>query len=80
MDAKSIHLLELPKVLARLESFAAISASKELARARSPSADLESARRGLRATTEARRALETRPELSVGGAHDVRPAAGRAHT
>jgi DNA mismatch repair protein MutS2 len=78
MDSKSIHLLELPKVLARLETFAAFSASNELARVLSPSDDLETVRRALSATSEARRALETRPDLSVCGAHDVRPAAGRA--
>jgi len=78
MDAKSHHLLELPKVLARLEAYAAFSASKELAHALSPSADLELARRDLRGTSEARRLLELRPDLSVGGAHDVRAVSGRA--
>jgi DNA mismatch repair protein MutS2 len=78
MDPKSLHLLELPKVLARLEAYAAFSASKELARTLSPSADLELARRALDGTSEARRALELHPELSVGGAHDVRSTSGRA--
>jgi DNA mismatch repair protein MutS2 len=78
MDSKSLHLLELPKVLARLETYAAFSASKELARGLSPSADLELARRALRGTTEARRVLEARPDLSVGGARDVRAVSGRA--
>jgi DNA mismatch repair protein MutS2 len=73
-----MHLLELPKVLARLEAYAAFSASKELARALRPSADLELARQALRGTTEARLALELRPDLSVGGAHDVRAVSGRA--
>ncbi len=78
MDPKSLHLLELPKVLARLETYAAFSASKELARALAPSADVELARRALSGTSEARRALELRPDLSVGGAHDVRAVSGRA--
>jgi DNA mismatch repair protein MutS2 len=78
MDPKSLHLLELPKVLARLETYAAFSASKELARALAPSADVELARRALSGTSEARRVLELRPDLSVGGAHDVRAVSGRA--
>ena len=78
MDPKSLHLLELPKVLARLETYAAFSASKELARALAPSADVELARRALSGTSEARRVLELRPDISVGGAHDVRAVSGRA--
>jgi len=78
MDARSLHLLELDKVLARLETYAAFSASKELARRLAPSTDLGQARRSLERTSEARRLLETRPELTIGGAHDVRPAADRA--
>jgi DNA mismatch repair protein MutS2 len=78
MDPKSLHLLELPKVLARLETYAAFSSSKDLARDLAPSTDLEAARRGVRGTSEARRLLKLRPEVSVGGAHDVRAASGRA--
>ena len=78
MDPKSLELLELPKVLARLEAYAAFSASKDLARRLQPEPAPDLARRALKATTEARKLLEVRPELTVGGAHDVRPAADRA--
>jgi DNA mismatch repair protein MutS2 len=78
MDEKSIHLLELAKVLHRLEAHAAFSASKELARGLAPTTDLNQARRSQRATSEARRLLAVRPELTVGGAHVVRGAADRA--
>ena len=78
MDSKSVQLLELDKVLARLESYAAFSASKQLARELAPTSDAVEARQRQRATSEARRLLTVRPEITVGGAHDVRMAADRA--
>jgi DNA mismatch repair protein MutS2 len=78
MHSKSLELLELPKVLARLEAYAAFSASKEKARALRPLAYLPLAREGQAGTREARRLLETRPDLSIGGAHDVRGLVDRA--
>jgi DNA mismatch repair protein MutS2 len=78
MDPKSLQLLELPKVLSRLEGYAAFSASKALARRLAPASDLEAVRRAQRATSEARRLLDARSETTVGGAHDVRPAVDRA--
>jgi DNA mismatch repair protein MutS2 len=73
MDAKSLSTLELPKVLERLASYAAFSASKDLARALEPTADLAEARRRQAETTEAARLLSLHTGLSIGGAHDVRP-------
>ena len=78
MDSKSVQLLELDKVLARLETYAAFSASKQLARELAPTSDAVEARQRQRATSEARRLLTVRPEITVGGAHDVRMAADRA--
>ena len=78
MDPKSLQLLELDKVLARLETYAAFSASKQLARELAPTSDAVEARQRQRATSEARRLLTVRPEITVGGAHDVRMAADRA--
>ena len=78
MDAKSLSTLELPKVLERLASYAAFSASKDLARALSPTADLAEARRRQAETTEAARLLSLHTGLSIGGAHDVRPQAIQA--
>ena len=75
MDAKSLSTLELPKVLERLASHAAFSASKDLARGLEPTADLEEARRRQAETTEAARLLSMHSSLSIGGAHDVRPQA-----
>lgn len=73
MDDKSQVTLELPKILERLAAHAHFSASKQLAKALKPSPDRESARRGLTATAEARSLLQENPELSIGGARDVRP-------
>ena len=73
MNTKSLHTLELPKILERLASFAAFSASKELARALLPTSDLSQAQRLLAETSEARLLLSQTPTLTIGGARDVRP-------
>ncbi len=73
MDAKSLHTLELPKILERLAGYAAFSASAALALGLSPTADLAEAQRRQTETTEARLLLSVRTDLTIGGAHDVRP-------
>ncbi len=75
MDVKSLETLELPLILDRLVSHAAFSASKELARVLKPSNDLHEARRRQAETTEARKLLSVKTDLTIGGAHDVRPQA-----
>jgi DNA mismatch repair protein MutS2 len=75
MDNKSLHTLELPKILERLAESAAFSASAALARALSPTADLAEAQRRQAETSEARLLLSVKTELTIGGAHDVRPQA-----
>lgn len=72
MDAKSISTLELPKILDRLAGFTAFSASTSLARSLEPTTDLAEVSRRQSETTEARTLLSTRPDLTIGGAHDVR--------
>ncbi|MFL5804625.1 MAG: hypothetical protein ACJ8CR_23120, partial [Roseiflexaceae bacterium] len=76
--AQTIETLEFPKILEQLARHAAFSASRELALALRPGVDAYEVRAQLRMTTEARRLLDDRPEVSVGGARDVRAAAGRA--
>lgn len=78
MDTKSQTTLELPKILTQLAEHADFSASKELARGLTPSAKVAEAERRLAATGEARRELEENPQLSIGGARDVRPQAADA--
>jgi DNA mismatch repair protein MutS2 len=78
LDKKSLDILEWPKVLERLETYAAFSASKELARELHPSTDPADIRRRQAETGEARRLLAARSGLTIGGAHDVRPDAEAA--
>jgi len=58
----------------RLAEYAAFSASRDLVLALKPAWDLDEVTRRVRATTEARRLLDLKPNLSIGGARDVRPA------
>ncbi|MEP7358458.1 MAG: hypothetical protein ABI847_14520, partial [Anaerolineales bacterium] len=64
MDAKSIHTLELGKILERLSRFTAFSASTALALALTPSIELEEVRRRQQETSEARRLLTVKPDLT----------------
>ncbi|MEK7682837.1 MAG: endonuclease MutS2 [Chloroflexota bacterium] len=73
MDPKDLETLELPKVLERLADYAAFSASKDLVLQLRPTTKLEVARLGQQLTTEARRLRLGRPDVSIGGARDVRP-------
>ena len=71
MDAKTLHVLEYPKILDRLADFCDFSASADLAKALQPTPDFEEATTRLAETTEARKILVT-ADLSIGGAHDIR--------
>jgi DNA mismatch repair protein MutS2 len=75
MDAKSIRTLELPKILDRLSKHAAFSASAALALNLAPSTDLGEARRWQQETSEARKLLAVKTDVTIGGARDVRPQA-----
>ena len=61
--------------MARLTSF---SAGRELALALRPSTDQAEVVRRQRLTAEARRLVELRPTVGLGGAHDVRPLTDKA--
>lgn len=78
MDAKSLEILELPKVLEQLAGFASFSASKALARSLVPTNHPAEARVRQAATTEASYLLSLRSGMTIGGAHDVRPLAESA--
>lgn len=77
MDAKTLHVLEYAKVLARLESHCDFSASGELARALKPAARFTEAQHWLQETSEARFLFSTH-DLTIGGSRDIRPAADLA--
>lgn len=74
MDSKTLSVLEYPKVLARLGAHCDFSASKELALALEPTASYDLALMHLQETSEARHLLSVH-DLSIGGAHDIRPQA-----
>lgn len=71
MDAKTLNILDFPKILARLADFCDFSASAELARTLQPTPEYDKALALLAQTTEARRLLLT-SEVTIGGAHDIR--------
>ncbi|HEX6123091.1 MAG TPA: hypothetical protein VFY89_08020, partial [Ktedonobacterales bacterium] len=73
MHEKSLVILEYPKIIETLTHEAGFSASKDLARALTPSDDRDEVRRRLAFTSEARLLLEQRPDVGVRGAKDVRP-------
>ncbi len=75
MDEKSFHTLELEQVLERLARHASFSAGRERILAARPAADLETANRLLRETSQARSLLDRHSDISIGGARDVRPLA-----
>ena len=77
MDSKTLQVLEYPKILARLAGFCDFSASADLARALQPTSSFEEAKRLLAETSEAVLLLSTH-DLTIGGAHDIRPAADLA--
>ncbi|HEY2981100.1 MAG TPA: endonuclease MutS2 [Anaerolineales bacterium] len=77
MDAKTLQVLEYPKIRERLAAFGDFSASKELARALEPTDSLDLALSRLAETTEACK-LRAVQEIGIGGAHDIRAAADLA--
>ncbi|HEU5098969.1 MAG TPA: endonuclease MutS2 [Roseiflexaceae bacterium] len=78
ISEQTLETLEFPKIRDRLARHTSFSASRELALGLLPSTDAYLIRRRLRLTSEARRLLDERPDASIGGARDIRPAAGLA--
>lgn len=73
MDAKSLQVLEYPKIRERLRSFCDFSASMELARQLEPTDSYDLALARLAETTESRRLFSVQ-DVGIGGAHDIRSA------
>jgi len=72
MDAKTLHTLEFTKIQARLAGYCDFAVSEEKARQLLPSNDPFLANRRQGETAEAVRLLSTHPDLTIGGARDVR--------
>ncbi len=73
MDEKTLKTLEFPRVVEKLAEFAAFSASADLARSLVPATTLEDALARQARTSEATKLLSIKADVSVGGAHDIRP-------
>ena len=73
MNPKSLILLEFPKVLARLKSYASFSASEDLAEALRPTSSLENALLRQQETREARLLISINDSISFQGAVDLAP-------
>ena len=72
MDEKTLTTLEFPKILERIAAYAAFSPTAEKASALRPTTDLIVAQRRQAETAEAVQLLATHPDLTIGGARDVR--------
>ncbi len=73
MDEKTLQTLEFPRVIEKLQDYASFSASAELSRALKPAPNLKEALERQALTSEARLLLSLKADISVGGAHDIRP-------
>ena len=78
IDARTLETLEFPKILSRLAEHTSFSASRSLALALQPEDDLAAVERAQRATTAARELFDNFPEITIGGARDIRQAVGLA--
>jgi DNA mismatch repair protein MutS2 len=72
VNPKHLNTLEFPKILERLAQHADFSASKELAGTLSPAFYQSEVLERQDETSEARHLLSVRPDVSIGGARDVR--------
>ncbi len=69
--AKSLKTLEYDKIIGRLVSFSQTALGKALALALTPSSVYEEVIRRQRLTAEGRKILEMKPNVSLGGVHDI---------
>ena len=72
MNPKTLSLLEYDKILARLKSYCAFSASVSLAENLKPTPSIKKAKTRLEETSEARLLFSTHETIGVDGARDVR--------
>jgi len=73
MDPRTLRVLEFDKIRDRLARFTSFSLGAERARALLPTDDIRLAQEWLAETAEARRLLEEKSDIYIGGVHDLRP-------
>ena len=71
MDAKSIAVLEFPKIIERLADLCGSPGAQALARDLTPNANIDEVRRRLAATAEARSLARLKPHFHMGQAPDI---------
>lgn len=74
----TLHRLEFDQILSALGGHASFSAGRERTAALRPLTEIERIRTRLDEVTEARRLIDARPNITIGGARDVRESATRA--
>jgi DNA mismatch repair protein MutS2 len=72
MDEKTLHTLEYLKILETLAGYCAFTPSAEKARGLQPTTNIDEARQRQAVTSEGLQLLVSRPDLTIGGARDVR--------
>ncbi len=75
---QTLHTLEFPKIREQLARHTSFSASRDLALELLPSTDIVEVRQRQALTGEARALLDEYPDVTIGGARDVRRAARHA--
>jgi DNA mismatch repair protein MutS2 len=78
MDLKTQRTLEFDKICGYLASYTSFSAGEALAQRTSPTTDMEEAVLWQRETQEARELFDTRSDITIGGARDVRESASKS--
>jgi len=73
MDSRTLRVLEFDKIRDRLAHFTSFSLGAERARALLPTDDIRLAQEWQAETREARRLLEEKSDIYIGGVHDLRP-------
>lgn len=78
MDPRTLRVLEFDKIRARLAEHTSFSLGRERALALLPTDDIRLAQDWQAETREARRLLEEKSDIHLGGVHDLRPLAEQA--
>ncbi len=78
MDARTLRVLEFERIRERLAEHASFSLGRERALTLMPTDDIREARDWQAETREARRLLEEKSDVHLGGVHDLRPLAEQA--
>ena len=73
MDSRTLRVLEFDKIRGRLAQYTSFSLGAERARALLPSDDIRLVAEWQAETAEARRIVNEKSDIYIGGVHDLRP-------